>query len=79
MNAWRNCKGSKELEENLNTHHNINWPSSFPSRRPLLALDRIYTRGAEVVEVRHHDSPAARKASDHLPIVAEVAIQKAEP
>ncbi len=77
MNAWRNCKGSKELEENLNTHHNINWPSSFPSRRPLLALDRIYTRGAEVVEVRHHDSPAARKASDHLPIVAEVVIEKA--
>jgi endonuclease/exonuclease/phosphatase family metal-dependent hydrolase len=77
MNAWRNCKGSKELELNLNLHHNINWPSSFPSGRPMLALDRIYTRAASVVDVRHHDTPAARKASDHLPVVAEVAVEKA--
>jgi endonuclease/exonuclease/phosphatase family metal-dependent hydrolase len=76
MNAWRNCKGSKQLEQNLNLHHNVNWPSSFPSGRPMLALDRIYTRGAAVVDVRHHDSPAARKASDHLPVVAEVAVEK---
>jgi len=77
MNAWRKCKGSKQLEESLNLHHNINWPSSFPSARPLLALDRIYTRGVAVVEVRHHDTPAARKASDHLPVVAEVKVEKA--
>ncbi len=77
MNAWRNCKGSKELAQSLNTHHNIHWPSSFPSTRPIWALDRIYTRGADVLEVRHHDSPAARKASDHLPVVAEVAVEKA--
>ena len=77
MNAWRNCKGSKQLEQNLNIHHNINWPSSFPSGRPMLALDRIYTRGAAVVDVRHHDTPAARKASDHLPVVAEVVVEKA--
>ena len=76
MNAWRNCKGSKQLEQNLNIHHNINWPSSFPSGRPMLALDRIYSRGAAVVDVRHHDTPAARKASDHLPVVAEVVVEK---
>ena len=76
MNAWRKCKGSQQLEENLNLHHNVDWPSSFPSGRPMLALDRIYARGAAVVEVRHHDTPAARKASDHLPIVAEVAVEK---
>ena len=42
----------------------------------MLALDRIYTRGAGVVDVRHHDTPAARKASDHLPVVAELALEK---
>lgn len=76
MNAWRKCKGSKELEQSLNLHHNVDWPSSFPSTRPMLALDRIYTRGAEIVEVRQHDSPAARRASDHLPVVAEVMVEK---
>jgi len=76
MNAWRKCKGSKQLEDSLNLHHNIDWPSSFPSARPMLALDRIYTRSAGVVDVRHHDSPAARKASDHLPVVAELALEK---
>jgi endonuclease/exonuclease/phosphatase family metal-dependent hydrolase len=76
MNAWRKCKGSQQLEDSLNLHHNIHWPSSFPSTRPMLALDRIYTRGAGMVDVRHHDTPAARKASDHLPVVAELAVEK---
>ena len=76
MNAWRNCKGSQELDEALGLHHNLNWPASFPAGRPLLALDRIYTRNADVVEVCEHDTPAARKASDHLPVVAEVSIKE---
>ena len=76
MNAWRKCKGSKELEESLNLHHNVDWPASFPAARPMLALDRIYSRGADVLSVTEHDSPAARKASDHLPIVAEMAVKQ---
>ena len=79
MNAWRKCKGSQELEDNLNVHHNVNWPASFPAGRPLLALDRIYARKASVVDVRNHDTMAARKASDHLPIVAEVVLEKSDP
>jgi endonuclease/exonuclease/phosphatase family metal-dependent hydrolase len=79
MNAWRKCKGSKELDKSLNLHHNVDWPASFPAGRPMLALDRIYSRGADVLEVREHDSPAARKASDHLPVVAEVAVKGTEP
>jgi endonuclease/exonuclease/phosphatase family metal-dependent hydrolase len=75
MNAWRNCKGSKVLEEELGLHHNLDWPASFPAGRPMLSLDRIYTRSAAVVEIRQHDSPAARKASDHLPVVAEVEVK----
>jgi len=75
MNAWRKCKGSKELEESLNLHHNVSWPASFPASRPMWALDRIYSQGADVLEVREHDSAAARKASDHLPVVAEVRVK----
>ncbi|MEZ4334980.1 MAG: endonuclease/exonuclease/phosphatase family protein [Myxococcota bacterium] len=78
MNAWRKCKGSQALEASLGLHHNRDWPATFPAGRPLLALDRIYTRQIEVLEVRHHDSPAARRASDHLPIVAEVRVGKRE-
>ena len=78
MNAWRNCKGSKALEDELNLHHNFDWPASFPSGRPMLSLDRIYARGADVLEVTEHDSKAARKASDHLPVVAEVRMKGTE-
>ena len=42
----------------------------------MLALDRIYSRHADVVSITQHDSPAARKASDHLPVVAEVDIKE---
>jgi endonuclease/exonuclease/phosphatase family metal-dependent hydrolase len=76
MNAWRNCKGSQALDESLGLHHNLNWPASFPAGRPMVALDRIYVRSAQVVSIRQHDSPAARKASDHLPVVAEVVVEK---
>ncbi len=78
MNAWRNCKGSQVLQESLGLHHNHDWPASFPSGRPLLALDRIYSRNADVVAVTQHDTPAARKASDHLPVVAEVVVKEDE-
>ena len=53
-------------------HHNLDWPASFPAASPVLALDRIYARGARVVELYAHSSRAARRASDHLPIVARV-------
>ena len=78
MNAWRNCKGSQVLEEALGLHHNFDWPASFPSGRPMLSLDRIYTRNAEVASIQQHDSRAARKASDHLPVVAEVVVKAPE-
>ncbi len=75
MNAWRNCRGSQVLEDELGLHHNLDWPASFPAGRPIVSLDRIYTRNADVVEIGHHDTPAAKKASDHLPVVAEVAVK----
>jgi endonuclease/exonuclease/phosphatase family metal-dependent hydrolase len=48
-------------------------PRTFPTRRPVFALDRVFaTPGCRVTDVRAHASPLARKASDHLPLVAEV-------
>ena len=73
MNAWRNCRATRVLEDELSSsHHNLDWPSSFPSARPVLSLDRIYARGVKMTGVEAHDSPAARRASDHLPIVARI-------
>jgi endonuclease/exonuclease/phosphatase family metal-dependent hydrolase len=75
MNMWRtNDKANQALEAELPTHSEIDWPASFPAARPVLALDRIYARGAKVLEVRSHQSPAAKRASDHLPVVAKVAL-----
>ncbi|MBS1107137.1 MAG: endonuclease, partial [Deltaproteobacteria bacterium] len=75
MNMWRtNDKATKALEAELPAYSEIDWPASFPAARPVLALDRIYARGAKVLEVRAHQSPAARRASDHLPVVARVSL-----
>lgn len=47
-------------------------PGSFPSFWPILALDRILAYALPLRPlVRTHVSPLARKASDHLPIIAE--------
>ncbi|MBP2562659.1 endonuclease/exonuclease/phosphatase family metal-dependent hydrolase [Neorhizobium galegae] len=46
---------------------------SFPSRLPVLALDRIMANQPGLIDtVETHDSPLARLASDHLPIKAVV-------
>ncbi len=46
---------------------------SFPSRLPVLALDRIMANRPGLIDrVQTHDTPLARLASDHLPIKALV-------
>jgi len=46
---------------------------TFPSFRPLFALDRIWIRPPALAQrLVVHDTPAARAASDHLPLVAEL-------
>ena len=46
---------------------------TFPAAFPLFALDRVWaTHPASVVRVAVHHSRAARQASDHLPLVADV-------
>ncbi|MBU2090373.1 MAG: EEP domain-containing protein, partial [Alphaproteobacteria bacterium] len=51
---------------------------SFPSRMPFLALDRVLGWPKGVVEtVMVHDTPLARRASDHLPIKAIINLEAA--
>lgn len=46
---------------------------SFPSRLPLLALDRIWARPHTALrDVHTARSPLAKSASDHLPVMAEL-------
>ncbi|MGH8798784.1 MAG: endonuclease/exonuclease/phosphatase family protein [Casimicrobiaceae bacterium] len=48
-------------------------PASFPARAPLLALDRIWVEPRALLQgLWVHTGPAARAASDHLPVVAEL-------
>ena len=56
------------------THHAFaECGRSFHARRPIAQLDRIMvSRDLEILASGAHASPAARKASDHLPIWAEL-------
>jgi endonuclease/exonuclease/phosphatase family metal-dependent hydrolase len=69
FNDWTN-RGSvqrtlKDLMPGRTDH------KTFPARLPLLALDRIYVRPAELL-VRSWTDAAARAASDHLPVIADL-------
>ncbi|WLR96830.1 endonuclease/exonuclease/phosphatase family protein [Shinella sumterensis] len=49
---------------------------SFPSRFPVLALDRVLGHPHDLVtSVEVHDTPLARIASDHLPIKAHIDLE----
>lgn len=71
MNEWR--RGRDTLDP-LGDH--LGAPGvgpSFPAPFPRLALDRIYAgAGLQLVSAHAHDTPEARRASDHLPVVARV-------
>jgi len=50
-------------------------PRTFPSWRPMLALDRIWVSPAgRLRRLARHASPLARMASDHLPLKAEIVV-----
>lgn len=51
-------------------------PATFPTRRPLFALDRVFAWPRPSLEsVQVHRSALARRASDHLPVVAHVNLE----
>lgn len=48
-------------------------PATFPSSFPVLALDRIWVKPRHLLRgLSAHSSRLARRASDHLPVVAEL-------
>jgi endonuclease/exonuclease/phosphatase family metal-dependent hydrolase len=50
-------------------------PATFPSRYPLLALDRIWVRPAgRLIAAKAFRGASAPMASDHLPLMAQVAL-----
>ena len=49
----------------------IRTPATFPARRPMLKLDRIWAHPTSALQsLRAHGTALARMASDHLPLVA---------
>lgn len=69
LNDWR--WASRSIRPVLELFDKAPSPRSFPSRRPLFALDRILFRSiADHPRVRAETHPLARMASDHLPVAA---------
>lgn len=74
LNEWSKHGGC--LPEFHGGHHIIHTPPSFHSRRPVARLDRIIV--SDDIEVRDagtHHSVTARRASDHLPVWADIALR----
>ncbi|WP_145108097.1 endonuclease/exonuclease/phosphatase family protein [Cereibacter sediminicola] len=71
LNEWR---GSGAAMSHLARHFTgAVMVRSFPSRFPILALDRLMTcKHGRLQDVVPHDTPLARRASDHLPIKARL-------
>ena len=75
MNEWFPLsRNIKSLQDHYAWHSTIN---TFPARMPLFSLDRIFVDGPiKSVRFARIESRQARRVSDHLPLVAEVRINK---
>lgn len=73
LNEWHG--GGACLAHFGRKHHVASPGRSFPSRLPLLALDKIVINPElRLVDAGVHDSALARKASDHLPVWASLSL-----
>jgi endonuclease/exonuclease/phosphatase family metal-dependent hydrolase len=73
FNEW--CSWGGVLRRAIHRFGRMPAPPTFPSRRPLLALDRIWIHPADkLITLRPHQSGLSRTASDHLPLVARIRI-----
>ena len=73
LNEWRMGRRSSLHMLKPVFDHTAGVVPSFPSRFPLLALDRVLGSPHNLVSsIEVHDTPLARVASDHLPIKAYI-------
>ena len=71
LNEWSANRGC--IRDFGQTHSFAECGRSFHARRPIAQLDRIMvSEGLEIVGSGAHSSATARRASDHLPIWAEL-------
>jgi len=76
FNDWRN-QLSRTLASELHLHdvfhlHGGRLARSFPSRLPLLRLDRIYVRGFDVLQSNVHTGGNWQRLSDHAALSAQL-------
>jgi endonuclease/exonuclease/phosphatase family metal-dependent hydrolase len=72
LNEWSSRGGC--LREFAADHEFAPCGRSFHARRPIASLDRIMvSRDLKVVDSGAHRTPCSRRASDHLPIWADLA------
>jgi len=73
FNVWsRRSRLLNMLGATLEAAYN---PSTFPARRPFIALDRIWSRPIGALRSVHVPrTPLTSVASDHLPVIAEIAL-----
>jgi len=70
FNEW--IPGSPTLRPLLGRCGMTAAPSTYPSFWPVLSLDRIIACAfRSAPHIKRHNSPLARKASDHLPLLAQ--------
>ncbi|MDO9417820.1 MAG: endonuclease/exonuclease/phosphatase family protein [Pararhizobium sp.] len=73
LNEWREGKRSSLASLQPVFDPTSGAVPSFPSRFPVLALDRVLGHPHELVTaISAHDTPLARIASDHLPVKAHI-------
>ncbi|MEZ5752027.1 MAG: endonuclease/exonuclease/phosphatase family protein [Paracoccaceae bacterium] len=77
LNEWRQGPGCSlmPIKQGLEAVERSAHVASFPARRPLFPLDRIIgCARSRISDLSTHDSPLARRASDHLPIKARLTL-----
>lgn len=75
FNEWSDATGFEPIEAGFEVHSPGH---SFHSRRPMAALDRIATSpGLRLEEAGVHERGAAPRASDHLPVWADLSLEGA--
>ena len=73
FNDWGDRLHQPMSDLDLRTFEGIRL-ATFPSRLPVLHLDRIYTRGLKPLHAQVPRGRAWARMSDHLPLIAEFAL-----